>query len=161
VLIGESAWLRRLHSAIITRIGRTIMSRRRHFRGVIVGIVALLSLQARPGASPPAFSQDVSQLLKAALKERDRLSEQTKTLQAGGKLSEAITSAKAMLAIERKVLPAGHDDILGSLDWLARMYIQQGDFAEATAARQEALDALRKRLGQRHWRVTDARLALD
>jgi CHAT domain-containing protein/tetratricopeptide (TPR) repeat protein len=108
-----------------------------------------------------AFAQVEAPDAKAALKERDRLSEQTKKLQAAGKLSEAITSARAMLAIERMLLPAGHDDVLGSLEWLARMYIQRGDFAEATAARQEALDALRKRLGEKHWKVTDARLALD
>jgi hypothetical protein len=41
-----------------------------------------------------------------------------------------------MLAIERRVLPAGHEDLTGSLEWLAGMYIDREDFAgEAADAR--------------------------
>ena len=99
----------------------------------------------------------MSEEAKAALKERDRLWDQTQKLRAAGKLSEAIAAAEAMLAIDRKVLPAGHADLAVSLDWLAMIYSDREDFAAAKVARQQALEVLRKR----HWKVTDARLALE
>jgi len=64
----------------------------------------------------------VSEEAKAALKERDRLWNQTQKLRAAGKLSEAISAAEAMLAIERKVLPENHADLAVSLNWLAALH---------------------------------------
>jgi CHAT domain-containing protein/Tfp pilus assembly protein PilF len=137
------------------------MSRRWHSANVMLGVLVLITACRVPAACTPAFSQEVSRDAKAALTERDRLQKQTERLGAAGKLAEAIGSAKAMLAIERKVLPSGHDDIVSSLDRLAGLYVKREDFAEATAARQEALEILRKRFGGTHWKATDARLALD
>src|SRR5262249_35357402 len=74
---------------------------------------------------------------------------------------EAIAAAEAMLKIERKVLPAGHDDIVDSLDWLARLRIEREDFAAAKVARQEALGILRKHYGETHWKVTDGSGGLE
>ena len=39
----------------------------------------------------------------------------------------------AALAIERKVLPAGHDDIIGSLGWLAELRIKRWDLASCSS----------------------------
>jgi tetratricopeptide (TPR) repeat protein len=66
-----------------------------------------------------------------------------------------------MPAIERKVLPADHDDIIGSRDWLAGLHLEREDFAAARATRQEGLEILRKLHGPSHWRVTDARQTLQ
>jgi CHAT domain-containing protein/Tfp pilus assembly protein PilF len=98
---------------------------------------------------------------KAALQERDRLWDQTQKLRAAGKTAESIAAAEAMLKIERKALPAGHLDLAVSLDWLAGLHIERADFAAAKGARQEALGILRKHHGESHWKVTDARLALQ
>jgi CHAT domain-containing protein/Tfp pilus assembly protein PilF len=66
-----------------------------------------------------------------------------------------------MLKIERKVLTADDPDLAFSLDWLAGLHLERADFAAAKAARQDALEILRKRYGEVHWKVTDARLALQ
>jgi CHAT domain-containing protein len=127
----------------------------------LVAVVILVSFHAIEGVFCGAFSQEVSQEPKAALKERDQLWDQTQKLRAAGKTIEAITAAEAMLAIERKVLPAGHADLAASLDWLAEMYVQREDFRNAKSARAEILQIVRKRHRETHWKVTDARLALD
>jgi tetratricopeptide (TPR) repeat protein len=137
------------------------MARRRHSGSAVLGIAVLIVACPVPQAPSSAWGQEVSADAKAALQERDRLQAQTQKLQAAGRLTEAIAAAEAMLKIERKVLPAGHDDILGSLDWLAGLYLERGDFAAARTTRQEALEILRKLHGATHWKVTDARLALE
>src|SRR4051794_9353128 len=51
----------------------------------------------------------------ADLKERDRLWGEAQKLRGEGKTAEAIAAAEAMLAIERKLLPADHPDLAVSL----------------------------------------------
>jgi CHAT domain-containing protein len=126
-----------------------------------VAVVVLISALAHLPKFATASSQEVSQETKAALKERDRLSDQAQKLRAAGKTAEAIAAAEKKLAIERKVLPADHEDIVNSLNWLAELRIDQGDWAAAKAARKEVLETLRRRYGAAHWKVTDARLALE
>ena len=56
-----------------------------------------------PLAAAPAHGQAAAEDAKAAaLKERDRLWEETRKLRAAGKTAEAIAAAEAMLAIERR-----------------------------------------------------------
>jgi CHAT domain-containing protein/Tfp pilus assembly protein PilF len=137
------------------------MVRRIGIRGVAFGIAIVMVSFSSVGVRQRTFGQEASKDAKARLKERDRLAEQAQRLQAEGKLTEAIAAAEAVLKIERKVLPADDDDVLDSLDWLAGMYVERADFAAAKTARIEALELLRKRYGEAHWKVTDARLALD
>jgi hypothetical protein len=118
------------------------MTRRWRTGGAVLGIAVLIVACPILAAPTPASGQAVSADTKAALQERDRLQAQTQELQAAGKLTEAIAVAEAMLKIERKVLPAGHDDILGSLDWLVGLSLERGDFAAAQSARQEAVEIL-------------------
>src|SRR5262249_17886881 len=106
-------------------------------------------------------AQELSPQAKAELKDCDRLRKKTQELKAAGNLAEAIASAKAMLAIERKVLPADHDDIAGSLNLLAELHADREEFASANTRRSEVLEILRKRYGEKYWKVTDARLALE
>jgi CHAT domain-containing protein/Tfp pilus assembly protein PilF len=126
----------------------------------VLGIVGLIVTCSLPAASSPACAQEVP-ADKAALQERDRLWDQTQKLSAAGKTAEALAAAEAMLKIERKVLPADDPDLAVSLGWLAGLYIKREDFATARAARQEALEILRKRHGETHWKVTDARRDLQ
>jgi tetratricopeptide (TPR) repeat protein len=124
----------------------------------IAGLIVACPLLGAPSS---ASGQDVSAEVKAALQERDRLWDQTQKLRAAGKTVEATAAADAMLKIERQILPAGHSDLIVSLDWLAELYLERADFAAAKSARQEELEILQKLHGQTHWKVTDARLALQ
>ena len=65
-----------------------------------------------------------------------------------------------MLALERQLYGPDHDDIAGSLAWLARLHAQLGENATANKLAEEQL-AMRKKLhGEKHWSVTEAQLDL-
>jgi len=134
---------------------------RAHIRRVALAVAMLMVSHLFVAVCRPASGQEVAKDAKAALKERDRLADQVRKLQAAGKLAEAITTAEAMLAIERTVLPADHDDVIGSLNWLGELHADAEEFAAAKAAQQEALAILSKRYGNSYWKATDARLALE
>jgi hypothetical protein len=107
--------------------------------GAILSIVLLFGPHPRLDVCTATFGQSVTQDAKAALEERNRLWSQTQKLRGEGKLGEAITAATAMLAIERKLLPADHADLVLSLNWLADLYLAREDFASAKAVRADAL----------------------
>jgi CHAT domain-containing protein len=94
------------------------------------------------------------------LKERDQLAEEAQRLRAQGNLVEAIATVQKVLAIERKVFGNVHEEIAGSLDWLSRMHVQQEEFLTARNALREVLAIQIQLHGDKHWRVTDARLEL-
>ncbi len=137
------------------------MIRRVRVGFVTLGIAILMVSPPFLKLSNCTFGQEQSQEVKAALKERDRLWDQTQKLRAAGKIAEAIAAAEAMLATERNVLPADHADLTDSMEWLAGMHLEREEFAAAKTARVEALKILRKRYGEKHWKATDARLALE
>jgi CHAT domain-containing protein/Tfp pilus assembly protein PilF len=112
-----------------------------------------------PLCADPAQSS-LSPKQQQKLKERDRYTEEASRLRQQGKVSEAIAAARKMLAIERQVFGDVHEDVAGSLEWLADMYEQREDFAAAVAARREVLAVRTKLHGEKHWKTTDARLAL-
>jgi CHAT domain-containing protein len=124
-----------------------------------LGLLAVLL--SRPGffwadePTPPLTPAQQQQL-----KERDRWAAETKKLRQQGKLAEAIAACEKMLAIERDVLGNVHANVANSLEQLAKMQEEQADFEAAKKARQEVLAIRRKLNGDKHWRVTDARLAL-
>jgi len=126
--------------------------------GAVVLVLAGLILIAPAPTHGQAAAEDAK---AAALKERNRLWEETQKLRAGGKTTEAIAAAEAMLAIERKVLPEEYVGLADMLGWLAMLHVEREDFAAARAAWREALVILRKRLGESDWRVVDARRALE
>jgi CHAT domain-containing protein/Tfp pilus assembly protein PilF len=137
------------------------MNGRRRTGSTVLGIVVLSGSSLLLGVRGPVSGQEISQQAKEALEQRDRLRTETQKLRGQGKVPEAIAAAEAMLAIERKVLTADHPDLAASLEWLARLHLAREDFAAAKEARTEALEILRKRYGATHWKVTDARLALE
>ena len=124
-------------------------------------VVLLLTLLCGGPLIPsPTLGQAAGDERQERLQERDRLWAEAQRLRAQGQLAEAITAAEKMLAIEREVLGAEHQEVAASLEWLAEVYVEREDFAAARKARQEVL-ALRVKLhGEKHWQVTDARLAL-
>jgi CHAT domain-containing protein len=153
--------IKRLRGRTITSMGGKGMAQHRRYGGTALSIAVVIGAYYHAGAFNRALGQEQSPEVKAALRERDRLADQTRKLRAAGKLAEAITAAEAMLAIERNVFPPDHDAILSSLDRLASLHLEFEDFAAAKAARQEALAILRKRFGETHWKMVDARLALE
>ena len=94
------------------------MSQRGPLRPIVLTLGMLVASSTSPLGVAVVGAQELSTHAKAQLEECDRLWEKTQELKAAGKLPEAIASAKAMLAIEREVLPADHDDIVASLNWL-------------------------------------------
>ena len=123
--------------------------------------LALVGLLVLIGGWSPATGQDKEDDSLRASKEIKRLWDETHKLHAAGKTVEAITAAQGMLAIARRF--AGNDDpiLATSLGWLAKLHVEREDFAAAKKARGEALDILRKRYGEGHWKAIDARMALD
>jgi tetratricopeptide (TPR) repeat protein/CHAT domain-containing protein len=98
---------------------------------------------------------------KKLLAERDRFFEESEKLQSQGKFIEAIAAAEKMLAIERKVLGDVNEDVAGSLDRLAELHEAREEFATARQLRQNALATRTKLYGEKDWRVTNSRLALE
>ena len=103
-------------------------------RGVVGAVVLVLACQTLFAPAPAHGQAAAADANAVALKERNRLWEETQKLRAAGKTAEAIAAAEAMLAIERKVLPENHAGLAGSLGWLATLQVEREDFAAAKAA---------------------------
>lgn len=124
--------------------------------------MVLLALGGGPGRAtavePPRPPLTAAQ--KERLKNRDRFASEARKAEATGKLAEAIPAVEKILTIEREVFGSVHAEVAGSLDWLARLRAEQGDFVAARKAAQEAWAVRTKLYGEKHWRTTDARLRL-
>jgi tetratricopeptide (TPR) repeat protein len=110
---------------------------------------------AGPKPSPPLTAQQ-----QERLKERDKLSDQVKTLRDQGKLPEAIKAAEAILQIEREVLGETSEDVIGSLELLGQLHQDREDWAAAKQFRIRVLELRTNGLGKDLWKVTDAEWAL-
>jgi tetratricopeptide (TPR) repeat protein len=124
---------------------------------LIVMLLCLPVLAQEQPKRPPALTKEQ----QAKLKERAQLLKEAEKLGSEGKLSEAIDAAEKMLAIEREVFGNFHETVAGSLEFLAEVHEHREDFTAARKARQEVLGIQTKLLGAQHWRVTDARIALE
>lgn len=132
-----------------------------HVRRLSAVFLALLPVCWSSNGPAAAFAQAPPAVPDTALlKERDRLWEEAQKLRSEGKLAEAIKAGEAMLAIERKLFPAGDPDLAVSLGWLAEVHEEREDFAAAKSARREALSIVRARYGKLDWRTVDATLTL-
>ena len=120
---------------------------------VSVPLVLMALALAWPGqcqsADPPSESEQLTAQQQEKLKQRDRYIEQIKTLRDEGKIEQAIATAEKMLAIEREVYGDVHEDVAGSLEWLAKMHEESEAWDAARQARQQVLKikdgALRQR----------------
>jgi CHAT domain-containing protein len=138
----------------------TVFARRSRPRLALwLACLAAQALLVQPLCAEPAQSS-LSPQQQQKLKERNRLVAEANRLQEQGKLAEAIGAAQKMLAIERRLFGDVSNDVAESLEWLAGMYQQRDDFAAATAMRRELLAIRAKLHGEKHWKTTDARLAL-
>jgi CHAT domain-containing protein/Tfp pilus assembly protein PilF len=117
-------------------------------------VLADCALSAQPTDKDPATGQ------KERLDQRDKLKAESHKLAAASKLAEALLQANKALDIEREILGDLHEDVAGSLQWLADLREARTEWAAARQARQEVLTIQTKLHGAGDWRVTDARLAL-
>jgi CHAT domain-containing protein/Tfp pilus assembly protein PilF len=112
--------------------------------------------------SPPHKAAPLSDAdRKKLLAERDRFSEESQKHQLKGESAEAIAAAEKMLDIERKVLGDFNEDVVGSLERLAQLHASRDEFASARRAQQEVVAIRSKLYGEKDWRVTDSRQALE
>jgi len=95
-----------------------------------------------------------------ALAQRERFQAECQRLRADGKLAEAIAAAEGKLAIERKLKGDHLEEILGSLQWIAEVEAERGNFEKAIERRREALEILRRVRGASHWSTLDASQAV-
>jgi tetratricopeptide (TPR) repeat protein len=77
--------------------------------------------------------------VKARQAERERMAEEALALREAGKLADALAAGERLLAVERKSLPAGHQEILGSLQWLADTHAEAEEWDRAEVRWQEAI----------------------
>ena len=126
--------------------------------------VPFLCHDNRPSAigQPPAAAKPPSTLTahqQDRLNERDRLGKKVQELKSRGNLTEAIVAADAALALKREVLGETSDDAIGSIELIAQMHEELGNWAAAKKARADVLNLRTGTLGNDHWKVTDARWA--
>ncbi|HJT34455.1 MAG TPA: tetratricopeptide repeat protein [Pirellulales bacterium] len=128
-------------------------------RGIVAVFVVLYCVAGlgRAQEAPPSFSTESHRRLK----ERDRWAQETTKLRQQQKLPEAIEACQKMLQIEREVLGDNDIDVIGSLIQLAEMHEACDDFAAAKSEREEILATTTQLEGAGHWKVIDARLALE
>jgi CHAT domain-containing protein/tetratricopeptide (TPR) repeat protein len=94
------------------------------------------------------------------LNERGRYAAEAIRLARQGKLAEASAALQKGLAIERQVFGDASNGVGEWLERLAGMCERRDDFAAAAAMRRELLAIRSKLHGEKHWKTTDARLAL-
>jgi CHAT domain-containing protein/Tfp pilus assembly protein PilF len=123
---------------------------------VLAAALILFLMPLLAAASPPNGGGDRQQE-----RLRDRWVRQANQLCRQGKWQEGIVLAEKVVALERKLAGAQHSRVAERLGWLAFMHEQRQDFPSGEKARREALALWVKARGKGHWRVTDARLALD
>jgi CHAT domain-containing protein/tetratricopeptide (TPR) repeat protein len=78
-----------------------------------------------------------------------------------GKVSRGIEVWRKKVALDRSAGSKGSEELAQSLEALAELLAAGDDYVPARTARQEILALRTKLLGGQHWRVTDARLALE
>jgi CHAT domain-containing protein/tetratricopeptide (TPR) repeat protein len=133
---------------------------------VVTGLVISAGLGAATAwpqdPSPgPAPGSKLSQAEKARrLAERDRYQQEADRQAQAGNLEESINALGKELAIEREVLGELHEDVVGSLKYLAYLHELGEDWAAARKALAEVLAIRARQPNRKDWRLGDARRAL-
>ncbi len=120
---------------------------------VQLSTVAVTAAQLPPAQLTPEQKHE-------RLEERDRYGDEARKLNAEGKYDEAIAVAEKMQAIEREVLGSNDPDTIGSGRYLSTLHLAKEDIAGARKICEEELATRTNLLGNNHWEVIDARVAL-
>lgn len=92
--------------------------------------------------------------------QHSRLWREARTASSEDRLADATSYAERALALERVWLGNNHSQTSSSLKWLADAYEANQEWSKAEGKRREHLGRLTESLGKKHWKVTDARLAM-
>ena len=99
---------------------------------VISAVFAAATVWAQGQPPGPASLPKLSEAEQAQqLQERYRIKAEVRNLELAGKPDEAVAAVMNMLAIERRVLGELHEDVVGSLRWLARLQESREEWAAA------------------------------
>ncbi len=109
----------------------------------------------------PDGKADLTEVQKKELRtQRELLKQQVTDLSKSGRLDMAVELAEGLREINLKLYGKDVYVYVASLNQIADLHIQRRDFAPARKARVEILEIKTKKYGEKHWRVTDARLAV-
>src|SRR5262245_27483360 len=118
-----------------------------------VAITIALAMCVTDGGTPvrPVTRSSQSDLAEAA-----RLQRVIEKLTADRKFSEALAPAKRTLVLREKALGPMHPDVARSLNDLATVYGEQGDYRTAHSLHLRALDIRERALGPTHPQVAES-----
>ena len=125
---------------------------------IVSGAVTAWVRRQPPGAVPASKLSETEKARRLA--ERDRYNEEATKLAEAGNLEETMTAFGMKLAIEREVLGELHEDVVGSLEYLARLHELGKDRAAARKALAEVLSIRERQPDRKDWRIGDVRRAL-
>ena len=113
---------------------------------------------ADPPAQRPATASEVDRF--QLLIERNRLLKELTEAESKGKADTAIALAEKVLAVERRSFGDASDEVVASLNRLARYRAALGDYVGAGRSYSEKLSTVSKLYGANDWRAVDCRLAV-
>jgi len=108
-----------------------------------------------PGRVPAPRLSEAERTRK--LQERDQIRTELIKLAQAGKLDEVTEGVVKILAIERRVLGELHEDVVASLEYLARLQESRENWAAARLALREVITIRERQPDQKDWRIADAR----
>ena len=109
----------------------------------------------------PAHTPKLSEVERARrLAERDRYKQEANRQAQAGNLEETLNALGKELAIERDVLGEFHQDVVDSLNLLARFQEAGEDWAAARNSLTEVIRIRQSQPDRKDWRIADARRAL-
>ena len=125
---------------------------------VVLGAVMAWTQSVPPGPGPQSKLSEAERARRIA--ERDRYEQEANRLGEAGNLGEAIHLLGKELAIEREVLGELHEDVVDSLNFLARLHEAGEDWAAARRSLTEVIVIRQRQPDRKDWRIGDARRAL-
>jgi CHAT domain-containing protein/Tfp pilus assembly protein PilF len=115
--------------------------------------------QGQPPRSAPM--PGLSEAEKARrLAERDRYEQEANRLAEAGKFAESIGAFEKKLGIEREVLGPLRDDVVRSLEAIAKLQGRRENWAAARKTLAEVLAIRQRQPDRKDWRIADARRSL-
>jgi tetratricopeptide (TPR) repeat protein len=124
--------------------------------------LGLILLSAVVGLTLPVVGREPGKAVsKERLNERDRAWSQARELRTKGDFAGAIAAGELTLDIERELVGDDHPDHISTVAFLAECEEAREDWESARSRRTEVLNRAVKAHGEAHYRVADARLALQ
>lgn len=109
---------------------------------------------------PAEHVDDAAKGRPATTAERDRLWKQARSLGEKGQVQEAAAIGEQVLAWNRKLFEADHEDVLSTLDWLATQYQLSHQLDAARRCAGERLDIYRRQ-DPESWQTVSAQWRMD